>query len=140
MISLVIFDLTNKCLRLGFPNRVFRTRFHRVVFNDWGTSCPCLLPPLAVKSKPPAMRVVVDSARLKNRAHPRSAVSEAEMMFQAAIISKIHHKRSPKACQGSTPSAGTRRLLKTKSGVRFWTIGSSREMMFCLLLGFLIRQ
>ena len=29
--------------------------------NDWGTSRPCLLPPVAVKSKPPALRVVVDS-------------------------------------------------------------------------------
>jgi caffeoyl-CoA O-methyltransferase len=29
--------------------------------NDQGTACPCLLPPLAVKSKPPAVRVVVDS-------------------------------------------------------------------------------
>ncbi|MGD9182563.1 MAG: hypothetical protein PVG15_13870 [Desulfobacterales bacterium] len=29
--------------------------------NDWGTSRPCLLPPMAVKSKPPALRVVVDS-------------------------------------------------------------------------------
>jgi hypothetical protein len=37
-------------------------RFHRVVSNDWGTSRPCLLPPLAVKSKPPALWVVVDSA------------------------------------------------------------------------------
>jgi Xaa-Pro aminopeptidase len=37
---------------LGFPNRV--------VFNEWGTSRPCLLPPAAVKSKPPALRVVVD--------------------------------------------------------------------------------
>jgi len=46
---------------LGFPNRVRSTRFHRVVFNDWGTSCPCLLPPMAAKSKPPALRVVVDS-------------------------------------------------------------------------------
>jgi L-ascorbate metabolism protein UlaG (beta-lactamase superfamily) len=27
----------------------------------WGTSRPCLLPPMAVKSKPPALRVVVDS-------------------------------------------------------------------------------
>jgi hypothetical protein len=36
-------------------------RFHRVVFNDWGTSRPCLLPPMAVKLKPPAVRVVVDS-------------------------------------------------------------------------------
>jgi hypothetical protein len=35
---------------------VFQTR------NDWGTSRPCLLPPMAVKSKPPAVRVVVDSA------------------------------------------------------------------------------
>jgi len=26
-----------------------------------GTACPCLLPPLAVKSKPPAVRVIVDS-------------------------------------------------------------------------------
>jgi len=29
--------------------------------NDWGTSRPCLLPPMEVKSKPPAVRVVVDS-------------------------------------------------------------------------------
>jgi hypothetical protein len=29
--------------------------------NDWGTSRPCLFPPLAVKSNPPAVRVVVDS-------------------------------------------------------------------------------
>jgi hypothetical protein len=29
--------------------------------NDWGTSRPCLFPPMAVKSKPPAVRVVVDS-------------------------------------------------------------------------------
>jgi hypothetical protein len=29
--------------------------------NDWGTLRPCLLPPMAVKSKPPALRVVVDS-------------------------------------------------------------------------------
>jgi len=29
--------------------------------NDWGTSRPCLLPPMAVKTKPPAVRVVVDS-------------------------------------------------------------------------------
>ena len=36
-------------------------RFNRVVFNDWGASLPCLLPPMAVKSKPPAVRVVVDS-------------------------------------------------------------------------------
>jgi len=28
--------------------------------NDWGTSRPCLFPLLAVKSKPPAVRVVVD--------------------------------------------------------------------------------
>ena len=28
--------------------------------NDWGTSRPCLFPSLAVKSKPPALRVVVD--------------------------------------------------------------------------------
>ena len=36
------------------------TLFHRVFFNDWGTSRPCLLPPVAVKSKPPAVRVFVD--------------------------------------------------------------------------------
>ncbi|MDH3885992.1 MAG: hypothetical protein OET63_17360 [Desulfobacterales bacterium] len=29
--------------------------------NDWGTSRPCLFPPMAAKSKPPAVRVVVDS-------------------------------------------------------------------------------
>jgi hypothetical protein len=29
--------------------------------NDWDTSRPCILPPMAVKSKPPAARVVVDS-------------------------------------------------------------------------------
>ena len=29
--------------------------------NEWGTSRPCLLPPTAAKSKPPALRVVVDS-------------------------------------------------------------------------------
>jgi hypothetical protein len=46
---------------LGFPSRVLGTRFHRVDFNDQGTACLCFLPPLAVKSKPPAMRVVVDS-------------------------------------------------------------------------------
>ncbi|MGD8657717.1 MAG: hypothetical protein PVG28_16470, partial [Desulfobacterales bacterium] len=28
---------------------------------DWGTSRPCLFPPMTAKSKPPAMRVVVDS-------------------------------------------------------------------------------
>jgi len=28
--------------------------------NERGTARPCLLPPLAVKSKPPAVRVVVD--------------------------------------------------------------------------------
>jgi uroporphyrinogen decarboxylase len=43
---------------------VLRTRFHRVVFNDWGTSRPCIFPPMAVKSKPPAVRVVVDSEEL----------------------------------------------------------------------------
>ena len=32
-------------------------------FNDWGTSGPRILPPIAVKSKPPALRVVVDSAK-----------------------------------------------------------------------------
>ena len=31
--------------------------------NDRGTVCPCLFPPLAVKSKPPVVRVVVDSRR-----------------------------------------------------------------------------
>jgi hypothetical protein len=31
--------------------------------NDWGPSRPCILPPVAVKSKPPAMRVVVDSEK-----------------------------------------------------------------------------
>jgi len=41
---------------LGFPNRV--------VFNDRGTARPCLLPPAAVKSKPPAVRVVANSALL----------------------------------------------------------------------------
>ena len=35
---------------------VFLTR------NDWGASRPCLFPPLAVKSEPPAVRVVVDSS------------------------------------------------------------------------------
>jgi hypothetical protein len=30
--------------------------------NDWGTLRPCLFPPMAVKSKPPAMQMVVDSA------------------------------------------------------------------------------
>ena len=35
-----------------------------VVFNDWGTSRPCLFPPMAVKSKPPALRVAVDSNML----------------------------------------------------------------------------
>ena len=39
-----------KFRRLGYPTR-----------NDWGTSRPCLLPFMAVKSKPPALRVVVDS-------------------------------------------------------------------------------
>jgi hypothetical protein len=29
--------------------------------NDRGTSRPCLFPPMAVKSKPPAVRMVVDS-------------------------------------------------------------------------------
>ena len=46
---------------MGFPNRVLRTRFHRVVLNDWGTACACFWPPLAVTSKPPAMRVIVGS-------------------------------------------------------------------------------
>jgi hypothetical protein len=50
--------------QLGFPKRVLRTRFHRVVFNEWGTSRPCLFPPMAAKSKPPAVRVVVDSGTL----------------------------------------------------------------------------
>jgi len=31
--------------------------------NDWGTSRPWLFPPMAVKSKPPAVRVVVDSGK-----------------------------------------------------------------------------
>ena len=31
------------------------------VFNDRGTSRPCLLPPMAIKSKPPAVLVIVDS-------------------------------------------------------------------------------
>ncbi|MDH3884581.1 MAG: hypothetical protein OET63_10220 [Desulfobacterales bacterium] len=48
---------------MGFPNRVLCTRFHRVIFNDWGTSRPWLFPPMAVKSKPPAVRVVVDSGK-----------------------------------------------------------------------------
>ena len=43
-----------------------RTRFHRVVFNDWGTSRP----PMAVKSKPPAWRVVDDSECGKLRGPP----------------------------------------------------------------------
>jgi hypothetical protein len=34
----------------------FATGFTR---NDRGTACPCLLPPMAVKSKPPAVRVIV---------------------------------------------------------------------------------
>ena len=43
---------------MGFPNRCFAPGSTR---NDWGTSRPCLFPPLAVKSKPPTLRVVVDS-------------------------------------------------------------------------------
>jgi hypothetical protein len=35
--------------------------------NDRGTACPCLLAPLAVKSKPPAGRVVVGSSLHKTR-------------------------------------------------------------------------
>jgi len=31
--------------------------------NDWSASRPCLLPPMAVKSKPPAVRMVVDSGK-----------------------------------------------------------------------------
>ena len=43
-------------------NWVFQTGCFAPGFthNDWGTSRPCLLPPLAIKSKPPALRVVVD--------------------------------------------------------------------------------
>ena len=39
-------------------------RFHRVVFNDWGTSRPWFFPPMADESKPPAPRVVGDSKKL----------------------------------------------------------------------------
>jgi hypothetical protein len=42
-----------------------KPRFHRLVFNDCGISRPCLFPPLAVKSKRPVARVVVDQANLK---------------------------------------------------------------------------
>ena len=53
--------------RLGFPNRVLRTRFDRVAFNDWGASRPGLFPSMAVKSKPPALRVVVNSDYVLDR-------------------------------------------------------------------------
>jgi hypothetical protein len=41
---------------------VFQTRCLEPGFthNDRGTSRPCLLPPVALKSKPPAVRVVVE--------------------------------------------------------------------------------
>ena len=42
----------------AFQTGCFAPGFAR---NDWGTSRPCFLPPRAVKSKPPALRVVVDS-------------------------------------------------------------------------------
>jgi hypothetical protein len=45
---------------LGFPNRVLRTRFHP---QRLGRFAPLSFTALAVKSKPPAMRVVVDSKR-----------------------------------------------------------------------------
>jgi hypothetical protein len=57
-------DKRHKFTLLGFPNPAtagLRTRFHRVVLSDRGTACPCLLPAMAVKFKPPAVRVVVDS-------------------------------------------------------------------------------
>ena len=44
-----------KCQEIRIYDWVFQTR------NDWGASRPCLLPPMAAKSKPPAVRVVVDS-------------------------------------------------------------------------------
>jgi hypothetical protein len=62
-------------------------RFHRVIkffsiprplaagwliFNDWGTSRPFLFPPMAVKSKPPAVRVVVDSVTSSRQQEARS--------------------------------------------------------------------
>ena len=40
------------------PRRDFAFRSTR---NDWGTSCPCFLPPTALKSKQTALRLVVDS-------------------------------------------------------------------------------
>ncbi len=35
--------------------------------NDWGTSRPCLFPPMAVKSKPPAVQVVVDAGGARSK-------------------------------------------------------------------------
>jgi hypothetical protein len=51
------------CRETGFIYWVFQTGCFAPgsTRNDWGTSRPCLFPPTAVKSKPPAMRVVVDS-------------------------------------------------------------------------------
>jgi hypothetical protein len=50
--------------RLGFPNPVTAVRCTRFHPQRAGHFVPCLLPPLAVKTKPPAMRAVVDSQRL----------------------------------------------------------------------------
>jgi hypothetical protein len=44
-----------------FQTGCFAPGFTALFSTIWGTSRPCLLPPMAVKSKPSALRVVVDS-------------------------------------------------------------------------------
>ncbi len=52
-----VFDRYNIVSDWVFQTGCFAAGFTR---NDWGTSRPCILPPVAVKSKPPAVRVVVE--------------------------------------------------------------------------------
>jgi len=52
-----VFDRYNIVSDWVFQTGCFAAGF---THNDRGTACPCLLPPMAVKSKPPAVRAVVE--------------------------------------------------------------------------------
>jgi hypothetical protein len=86
--------------------------------NDRGTSRPCLLPPVAVKSKPPALRVVVDPTDSDTHLKPPGLRLIRE---PATVIPATYHYLNQKrelpqyrSASGNLQKGWSRQFIKTR--------------------------
>jgi hypothetical protein len=84
-----VFDRYNIVSDWVFQTGCFATGFTR---NDRGTACPCLLPPMAVKSKPPAVRVVV-GPNLKMAARMQEGYLKSATVTKTVTIVDFEEKK-----------------------------------------------